>query len=263
MKIIQITDTHLLGNNKTLFGIDPKLILKKALVSIEKNHSDAEFVVITGDLTNNGKIEAYSELESLLKDFSIPVHLIMGNHDIKKIYNQVFNRCEDDEFVQYAVEFDNNTFLFLDTSVSNEQFGVLCHKRLTWLGNKLLKNKSKNVYIFMHHFPFNSEMPWMENNANFRNKKEFWDVVLKYQNVKQIFTGHLHRIINANYKGVGVSCTRSTNFQVAFTPNTEEDLLTNKENPTYAVTYIDEDSVLIHNHEFLDEDKCYLADYQE
>lgn len=259
MKIIQLTDTHLLSNNSHLFGLNPRCALKKALKSINKNHSDAKFIVITGDLANSGEFEAYKELKEILKDSKIPVFLLLGNHDLKDNFNKVFNTCKNNEFVQYKKRFDNKVFLFLSTIVENEDYGTLCKKRLLWLDKQLQKYKENDVYIFMHHFPLDSNLPWMDDNAYFKDKGKFWKKIIKYQNVKHIFTGHLHRTVDANFMGIGVSSIRSTNFQVAYVPNSCDDYLTNEEKPSYSIIDINKKSMLIHHHEFMNEHKIYIS----
>ena len=258
MKVIHLTDTHLVGDDANLFGINPKTALKKALLSIQKNHSDAEFIAITGDLSHNGKVESYFELQDLLKHIEIPVHLLLGNHDMKYEFNKVFDVCKNSKFVQYEKIIDEKVFLFLSTNIEFEEYGTLCDERLQFLEMKLQEYVDNDVYIFMHHFPLDSGLPWMEENASFINKNKFWSIVVKYPNVKHIFAGHLHRIISANFMGIGVNCTRSTNFQVAYTPNIQEDFITNEEKPCYEIINIHKESILIHNHEFLDEDKVYI-----
>lgn len=258
MKIIRLSDTHLLGDNTNLFGTNPKFVLEKALESIQKNHSDAKFIVITGDLSHNGRVESYLELEEIIKNVDIPIHFILGNHDLKDNFNYVFDTCKEEEFVQYELVFGRKVYLFLSTVVEMQEYGTMCDKRLKWLDDKLKTYIDKDVFIFMHHFPLDSNLPWMEENASFENKEDFWRTIVKYSNVKHIFTGHLHRIITANFMGIGVSCTRSTTFQVAYTPHTKEDFLTNEEKPCYEIISIHKESVLIHNHEFLDEDKVYI-----
>lgn len=261
MKIIQLTDTHILSDkNSTLFNINTYVMLEKALKSIKTNHLDAKCLIITGDLVHDGKYESYLNLKELINNFPIPIKLILGNHDEKNNFNKVFDICTNNDYVQYSLMQENKAFIFLDSSINNQEYGTLCDNRLQWLSEECLKYKNKDIYIFIHHFPLDSKLPWMEKNAYFKNKKEFWSTILKYKNIKHIFTGHLHRIINANYKGVGVSCNKSTNFQVAYSPNNSDDYMSNEEKPTYAIIDINTDSLLIHNHEFLSENMIYASD---
>ena len=258
MKVIHLSDTHILNDNSKLFRIDEASTLELALNSIQKNHKDLDFIVITGDLTNSGKSKAYLKLKKILDKYSFPIHLILGNHDKKSYFNRYFDICKKEKFVQYTIKSNAKVFIFLDTSVKNEHYGALCKDRLLFLKNELLKYKNKKVYVFMHHFPINSKLKWMEKHSSFSNKKEFWDIILKHNNVQHIFTGHLHRVINANYKGVGISCAGSTNYQVAYTPNSVKDYLNQDIKPSYDIIDISSSSILIHHHDFLNEEKIFV-----
>ena len=53
MKIIQVTDTHLMPRGTELNGLNPIERLE-ACASITEHHSDAELCIITDDLTDRG-----------------------------------------------------------------------------------------------------------------------------------------------------------------------------------------------------------------
>jgi len=59
MKIIQITDTHLMPRGTDLYGLDPCKRLETCIESINEYHADADLCIITGDLTDQGDREAY------------------------------------------------------------------------------------------------------------------------------------------------------------------------------------------------------------
>ncbi|GAL24549.1 hypothetical protein JCM19239_2003 [Vibrio variabilis] len=50
MKIIHLTDTHLGYVGQKIYQRSPILALEKAVESINLEHSDAEMLIITGDL---------------------------------------------------------------------------------------------------------------------------------------------------------------------------------------------------------------------
>ena len=52
MKFIHITDIHLVSPNVLLHGLDPARRFVRCLDHIQRNHSDAECCVITGDLAD-------------------------------------------------------------------------------------------------------------------------------------------------------------------------------------------------------------------
>ncbi|WP_272481460.1 MULTISPECIES: metallophosphoesterase [Rhizobium/Agrobacterium group] len=60
MKIIQITDTHLMPPGMVVNGVDPEKQLRAAVGDIVKKHADADLLVMTGDLCNYGDPEAYA-----------------------------------------------------------------------------------------------------------------------------------------------------------------------------------------------------------
>ncbi len=259
MKIIQLTDTHLLGADRAnVYGMNPAHRLKRAIKSINQIHGDAKFIVITGDLAHQATPEAYKLLQKIIKKSDIPVYPILGNHDIREYFSESFPEYMDKGFCQYTKKVGGRVFLFLDTLVENRRFGKLCDERLSWLGSKLEKYKKMPVYLFMHHHPAQSGMYEMDHLADFRTRKPFWNLINKYNNVKHITFGHLHRIVHMTKGPISMHSTRSTTFQVMYSPNVKKEYLTNKERPTYAIMEIGQKETLrIHHHEYLYEKHYY------
>lgn len=258
MKIIHITDTHILGAERAnVYGIDVALRLKKAIKSINKYHHDADFTIITGDLVDVATPESYKLLKEIIGKSKVPVYLILGNHDNREYFNKYFPEFSNGKFVQYTKEIHNKSFIFLDTLIENERYGMLCEDRLQWLEKQLSKNNNP-TYLFMHHHPIDSGLYEMDYLADFRSQTKFWDLVKKHSNIKHITFGHLHRILHATQDGVSMHSTRSTTFQVSYQPDTKLEYLTNKEMPTYAIMEIDnKGSVRINHHEYVDERVFY------
>jgi 3',5'-cyclic-AMP phosphodiesterase len=55
VKIIQITDLHLVPDGRTLFDLSPERRLRQCIEDVNAQHADADLVVITGDLAHNGE----------------------------------------------------------------------------------------------------------------------------------------------------------------------------------------------------------------
>ena len=117
MKIIQITDTHLMPRGTELHGLNPCERLEACIVSIKEFHADAELCIITGDLTDCGDREAYRDFRKILQQLPIPFHPLIGNHDNRKIFSEVFPEVPLDEhgFVQRVLDTSLGSFLLLDT----------------------------------------------------------------------------------------------------------------------------------------------------
>ena len=90
MKFIHLTDPHFIPPGKTLYGRDPRIALDAAVADINAANSDAEMVVITGDLTHWGEPEAFANLADCLAPLTMPVKLLIGNHDHRPDLSRTF-----------------------------------------------------------------------------------------------------------------------------------------------------------------------------
>ncbi len=115
MKIIHLTDLHLVPPGEKLWGLDPFARFDAALNDIAAHHADAGLVAITGDLAERGETAAYELLRDRLSRFPLPVRLMLGNHDDRANYLQVFGGADASGHVQGALELGGAALLFLDT----------------------------------------------------------------------------------------------------------------------------------------------------
>ena len=92
VKIIHITDTHILPKSEKLMGLDPAARLQSVIASVNKDHADADFAVFSGDLTDKGDIESYRLFADLLDGLRVPYTLTLGNHDNRSAFVKVFGR---------------------------------------------------------------------------------------------------------------------------------------------------------------------------
>lgn len=68
-----------------------------------------------------------------------------------------------------------------------------------------------------------------------------------------LFFGHLHRALWGNWRGIGFSCMRGLNHQVTLDlSGMPGPIAGDLANPGYAVVLADDDTVLVHLHEFTD-----------
>lgn len=258
MKIIQLSDLHIRGDEYNLFGLNPLLRFKKAIESINKNHPDTDFIVITGDLVHQSNKNAYIQIQEIINNSKIKVFLLIGNHDNREDFCSVFKQIPTKNgFINYSYTKNNFTFIFLDTKIPNSHAGDLCEVRFNWLESELEKYKDNECFIFMHHHPIDIGIDIIDK-IKFQSDKKFMSLLLKY-NVKHIFFGHIHRNVFGVYNNIGYFGIRSTNHQLAF-KNSQKEYLTNEEKPNYAVINIKPSEVNINLHEYLDEEYVYLYD---
>tara|TARA_B100000579_G_C22719726_1_gene798788 strand:- start:360 stop:1157 length:798 start_codon:yes stop_codon:yes gene_type:complete len=255
MKIIHLSDTHI--NPETLNKIDTQQRFKLALNHIRDNHSNADILIITGDLTAFGDDESYQIFNRTLKEAILPDHLypklILGNHDDRENFKKNFPNIKIDQngFVQYSLNFGDKTFIFLDTNLSGTHAGHLCEKRQTWLIETLKKEQENKIYLFMHHNPL--ALGQIKSDAlGLVQRNEFKKILLQFQNsIQHIFFGHQHITSSGKYLGITFSSPRST-WQ-PLVPNFSEKFRLGKADtdPNYNVILITEDSLIVHTEDFL------------
>ena len=260
MKFIHLTDTHILGREEpSLYGLNPDIMLKRALKSIKKMHSDAKFIVITGDISDNGKKLSYKKLKTIAKKSKIKILPILGNHDCRENFAHYFPEFLDNGFVQYTRVFDDFAFIFLDTLSVGNPYGELCEERFSWLKEQLERFADCHIYLFMHHHPVECGLFMMDNKANFISANRFWSLLNRFDNIKHISYGHIHGILHSVKGSITMHSTRSTTFQVAYLPNRVREFLTNEE-PTYAIVTLDsQGNITIRHHQFLTEERIFTG----
>ena len=253
MKLIQLTDLHLVPSGERLYGIKPQQRLAAALANIELRHPDADLLVITGDLSNEGDRDSYELLRSMLETCSIPYELLLGNHDCREEFCQVFPETKRDEFgfVQSSLETEVGVLLFLDTLEEGMVAGRYCTNRLQWLEHQLALYQQHPVYLFLHHPPFEIGLPAMDQ-CNLLEREAVFALLREHPRIEHIFCGHLHRPVHGVWHGIPYSCQPSTVHQFTFmTPTQPFELVA--EPPVYSVINLQEQGVTVHLHQFLEE----------
>ncbi len=89
MKIIHISDTHLVAAEEKLHGLDPGERLRQCFEDIMTHHTDADLCVLTGDLAEAGHTGAYVLLKQLMMLLPVRTFFATG----KSRSQTAFLRC--------------------------------------------------------------------------------------------------------------------------------------------------------------------------
>ena len=253
MKVIQISDLHFVPDGEHLHGIDPKLRLRSCISDVNRIAGDADLCVLTGDLADRGEVAAYQSLASELSALHMPYIVMAGNHDIRENLLDVFKDAHRDEngFVQGQYLSDVATLLFLDTLEPGTHSGVYCDKRLEWLEAQLAQNKQRDVYLFMHHPPFDIGIPALDR-IRLRESLDLQDTLARAENIRHIFFGHVHRPVSGSYNGIPFSSLPGTNHQVTLDFKTADFLSYSHERPAFAIIELAPEHTIVHLQDFSD-----------
>ncbi len=194
MKIIQITDTHLVPPGETLYGLDPAARLARVVEDVMVHHADADLVAITGDLCNDGDPAAYALLGDTLAPLSMPVRLMLGNHDDRMAFRSAFPDQPVDAggFVQSVLDTDQGRLLFLDTHHPGTLGGRYCAARRRWLEDTLAAAGAAPVTLFLHHPPIDCGLAHFRNIGLHDAEAVLAPLRAHPGGVRHILFGHIH-----------------------------------------------------------------------
>ena len=255
-KVIVFTDIHFNASQRVK-EINPALRLSNGLAHVAKYNADADRVLITGDLTDNGDVESYQLLKSTLEKYNLPIELMIGNHDNRENFEAVFPTCNKNEnaHIQWVEDIEDYSLIHLDTLFAppydypRSHAGYLCEERLSWLEYQLAKRQAKRCIIFMHHPPHDVGFKAMDT-IKLINGDAFYSVIEKFGNVKHIVCGHIHRTIFGIYNDIPFSIFKSTVGQMPMLFETMDFKVETHEPAAYGILNLGKNGITIHTEDF-------------
>ncbi len=220
-RIIQITDCHLMVDPQAeLKGICTRARFDQVLAAIQAKHTDADRLIVTGDLTHDEQLETYETLKRLLAEWFPKLRVIPGNHDDRASMAQVFG-----ERLQLIA--GRNVFtdiiggwklIGLDSHVPGQLHGEVGADQLEWLERELTANEELPTGLFLHHPPVSVNSPWLDR-IGLADEEGLLALVARYSRVRVICCGHVHQERTAIEGAATIFTTPSTGVQ--FRPETE------------------------------------------
>ncbi|MDP4201378.1 MAG: PQQ-binding-like beta-propeller repeat protein [Bacteroidota bacterium] len=194
-KFALLTDLH----------VSPGKANERALNRIvdEINASDIPFVIITGDITNQGSNAELANDKRLFARFRKPYYLIPGNHETtwsQSAVREYYRLFGSDRFF---FKRDNLLFVGYNTGPYMKMGdGHVKHEDLLWLDSILTKEtvKGTRLLAFAHY-------PLVENDMG--NAGEVVSVLKKHDAIVS-FCGHGHAYKEMNFEGMKGMMVRST-----------------------------------------------------
>lgn len=246
MKLIVVSDPHLVAPGARLFGRDPLANLEACIESINRDHADADLVVFAGDLTDDGLSEAYRALADRVRALIPPWRLMMGNHDDRPAFLAAFPGTPvAGGFIQSSADLGTSRVILLDTLWPGHVAGRLCDARLGWLDRELAG--AGDVLVVMHHPPLAIGLPALDE-TRLSDPDALLAVLRRHGNVRHIFAGHVHRLSHGSWHGIPVTTLRGTNHQSALTFTGPHAV--SFETPAYAIVVDAGDGFTVHFQEF-------------
>lgn len=246
-KLLVMSDLHLVDEGEEIIGLDPAARFREVLDHALSHHRDADRILLTGDLTHQGHTSQYQRLRQIMADVTMPVSYLLGNHDRRDAFQNVFGGTG---FVQEVHEFGRKQVICLDTLDGppyepGHHAGALCEARLTWLQQQL-SNATGPVVIFMHHPPFDCGFDGMDA-IKLACAEKFLDLITTHSHNVQLVCGHIHRTISGHIRGVPFAVFKSPCHQMPMVLGEGKSTLSINEPGGYGIILLTAEGVVVHN----------------
>lgn len=188
IKVAQITDIHMLNKKNEIFrGSNPYKNFKEIMHTINKHGYD--YLLFTGDISEEGMLESYRLVNDLIGDTLIPYFFIPGNHDNVDNMKEVFKeRCLNENS---SITFLNWELLWLDTKIKQKPYGYIPKKSYNLVNQRIITSEAENIGIIMHHHPKEVGTPLIDK-FNIHNGYLIEQELIQHEKVKLIMFGHVH-----------------------------------------------------------------------
>ena len=219
MLLAQISDLHVTAKGTRLFDrIDTPAFLERAVAYLNALDPRPDFVIITGDLVDQGSAVEYAHLRDILRSLRIRSAVIPGNHDDRTNLRRAFGSDgylpSDGEFLHFTIEDLPLRLIALDTVIPGKSGGILCRARLDWLAARLSERPEAPTVVAMHHPPFLTGVTEMDA-INCDNNSALGAIVAGHPQIERIICGHVHRPMTVRWNRTVVTTAPGTAHQVA------------------------------------------------
>ncbi len=253
MKIIWLSDLHLVGSGELLFGCNPTEQLQCAIDVINQYHSDAAYCVLSGDLVDGGDAASYQQLSQQLAGLQVPYLPMAGNHDNRELLKESLELPQplDTEFIQYAVQAGHWRLLLLDTLRDGHADGQLCEQRLRWLQMELDRDQKSPTLVFTHHPLLPLNLP-MQDQESLHSGEQLLSRLQKAGNIRHWCFGHVHRPVSGSFDGLGFTAIQSIAMQAPLPyPNWNWDTFKPADElPAFGIIQLERKSAVVHFQQF-------------
>jgi Icc protein len=209
IRILQISDSHILGQKPSIFLDIYSLENFKAVIAEVKkdiNEIRPKLLVFTGDLSHDQSELSYQYIAEEITNLACPIAVIPGNHDDPAVMAKVLNH-QQKEFI-----FNNWHIMLLNSFYAGHESGFLNNAELAFLQHGLQKYPHKHTLIFLHHHVVPTGSEWLDP-MGVENHKAILAILHKHKNVKIVASGHGHQDVMAKYNNIEFFISPATSLQ--------------------------------------------------
>lgn len=213
--VLQITDTHLgVEPNTPLLSMDTDDSLLAVLDLAGKVLPAPDLLLATGDLSDQGALNAYFRLRDYTRSVCQHQFWLLGNHDHAETLRQATDDNKD--LIRNDIRVGAWQIVMLNSQIPGQVGGRLGPRQLALLEEALQAGADAglNTLVCLHHQPEPVGSAWIDSQAVV-DADEMFAVIEQYPNAKAVLWGHVHQEVDYLRKSVRMLATPSTCIQFA------------------------------------------------
>jgi len=212
--ILHLSDTHFVADGELLHEtVDSDANLAGLFEGLSGSSIAPEAIVITGDLADTGRADAYARLRAMVEPaaarLGAQVIWVMGNHDERRAFRQGLLDGEPTlDSVDSVHDVNGLRIVAIDSTVPGQHWGEITDEQLDWLRDVLAEPAPHGTLLALHHPPLPSPLGLIAF-VELREQHRLAEVV-RGSDVIGILGGHLHYSTTSTFAGVPVSVASAT-----------------------------------------------------
>lgn len=221
MRLGFFTDSHINVDGQPIWdGVDSLQNLNATIDYLNDQALDA--VIFGGDLAYRADLADDDEAHGMykaampaLRRLNKPLYAILGNHDRHELFSDYMadnRQGEEGPDLTFIAELGEWRLIMLDTVEPGLTEGSITDFSAEWVAEKITENPDHPTLVFAHQPPFAcSALP--DDDMVFHNSDLLEDALTPCTGLKGIFSGHYHRVVNWEWRGVPYHVGPSTAAQ--------------------------------------------------
>ena len=211
--VLQLSDSHLFaGNRGELLGVNTRDSFAAVLQAVVAQNREYDFVIVTGDISQDYSAESYKVFASMIKLLGSNVFFLPGNHDD----GPLMYRMLGDLGVNTAKRLicGRWQFLFLNSEVYGMAHGWAQREDLEYVMRCVQERQDLYAVVCIHHLPLMVGSYWLDTQT-LHNQDEFAAFINRMPEVKLVLSGHVHQEVDTVVNQVRYIASPSTSIQFA------------------------------------------------
>lgn len=255
LRFVHISDTHFCADPH--YNIDgaqhTPLIGAQALVHQIKTLPFApDFVLHTGDVTDDGEAQSYHVARDVLSGIPFPVHYLLGNHDHTEPFQRIMLGREPQPTVDYTFEVNGVQIICIDSKrPTTPPAGRVSDEQLAWLEALTRADDDRPLIVAVHHNVLPVGTPWWDDYMRMVNGEDFHRALLPARDrIRGVFFGHVHQNVDTVRDGIPYFSVPSSWYQIHNYPGQVESEHDRHADPGFNVVTVTRDQISLRRHRF-------------